>query len=283
MARERSRNAPSEVVEVDVGDGTLRVEVRGTGPPLLLLHGLSANRTTWWRVARRLESRFTLHLPDLLGRGESDAPSEARFRLEDETRRVRLLVEALGVPGCPAAGHSQGAAILLALANSGPRPGALLLVNPVTPWTRGPPDLHLLRTRPLRRASAGLAVRLRRPATRWILERRVLATRRAPEELVARYAAPYADPARADALVRAVADWRPRELLHHLPGRPPPTAVLAGDLDRRIELREARRLAGRLGARLRAVEGAGHALPEERPRVVARELERLSSEADARP
>src|ERR1700742_1596887 len=41
----------------------------GSGPALLLLHGVANSSQTWERVAPLLSPRFTLIAPDLLGHG----------------------------------------------------------------------------------------------------------------------------------------------------------------------------------------------------------------------
>ena len=46
----------------------------GTGPALLLLHGLGCDHTTWQPVIQALSRRYTVIAPDLLGHGLSDKP-----------------------------------------------------------------------------------------------------------------------------------------------------------------------------------------------------------------
>ena len=46
----------------------------GSGPVLLLLHGITNSSQTWQHVAPLLSARFTLIAPDLLGHGESATP-----------------------------------------------------------------------------------------------------------------------------------------------------------------------------------------------------------------
>src|SRR2546430_2140115 len=46
-------------------------EVRGSGPPLVLLHPFPTNRHFWDFISPSLESRYRLIVPDLRGHGES--------------------------------------------------------------------------------------------------------------------------------------------------------------------------------------------------------------------
>ena len=269
---------------VPVQGGRAFLEVRGSGPPVLLIHGLSAHRAVWRDVVPELEGRFTLLLPDLLGRGASDPAPESGFSLVEERRRLETLLDRVSagefgsVPTGGSldpvlvVGHSQGAALACALAARRDSIRGLLLLAPVTPWTERPSALALLRPRLIRRVVAGIFTPLRRPLARRVL-RRVYGSRHpVREEDVGRYAEPYADPRRAETLLATLADWRPAELDGHLPARPVEVRVLRGEEDPRIGRREAARLARRLDAEFRELPGVGHAVPEERPDLVCREL-----------
>lgn len=263
----------TEILHIPCRGGHLEVELTGAGPDLLLLHGLSANRRCWDRVVALLRDRFRCIVPDLLGRGASPAEDGARFRLSDEVSRLRRLAAALELRDLFVAGHSQGAAVSLAWAAAAGGSSRLLLANPVTPWTRPPALLRALPLRALAPVAAPALRRLRRPLVRWTLERRVLAgSERAPPEMVERYARPYARPDGARTILRVLADWEPAELAARLPAAGARARVLAGARDRRIPVADARRLADRLGAPCREIEGAGHAIPEEAPETVAEEL-----------
>ncbi len=245
-----------------------------------MIHGLSAHGGEWDAVAARLRHRFRLLVPDLAGRGDSACSSAARFGLRSETDRLRAVLDAVGAREPLVAGHSHGALLAVSLARRLPCRG-LLLANPVTPWTRRPRALDLLGPDPVRRLVAGALRHYRRPLTRYILTRRVYADPdAATAAAVARYAAPFADPARARNLVRVLADWRPGEL--EPPPGPPPLAVhvLAGRRDRRIPVEEARRWASVLGARFSVLEDCAHGIPEEAPERVARWISELD---EARP
>jgi pimeloyl-ACP methyl ester carboxylesterase len=79
----------------------------GEGPPLLLVHGTTADHTTTWRlVLAELERRFTVYAMDRRGRGRSgDAPV---YDLQREAEDVAAVVDAVGAP-VDVLGHSYGA------------------------------------------------------------------------------------------------------------------------------------------------------------------------------
>jgi alpha/beta hydrolase fold len=53
---------------------TIHVLRKGTGRPLLLLHGYPETHLTWQKVAPRLAEQFSVGVPDLRGNGDSGKP-----------------------------------------------------------------------------------------------------------------------------------------------------------------------------------------------------------------
>ncbi|HSM08338.1 MAG TPA: alpha/beta hydrolase [Gemmatimonadota bacterium] len=256
---------PSEPVWIDVAGGSLPVWTAGAGPPVLLLHGISADHTEWDAVARGLARDHRVLVPDLLGRGASVVDASAGFSLADEVDRLAALLAASGARRPLVAGHSHGASLGLALAGRVELAG-LVLASPVTPWTKRPRVLDLLRFPVVRRAVEPALRTCRRPLTRYILTRRVYGEHRPHVgQAVQRYAEPYADPSRARALLRMFRDWRPDELARLERPAGLRVAVVTGAADRRIVPADAVRWAERLGASCTVLPGAGHGVTEEEP------------------
>ncbi len=259
---------------------SLGASIEGSGPDLLLIHGLSAHRGEWDDVTELLRDRFRVVRPDLAGRGASAAGGGTRYRLEDEVARLNAFADELGLRRPIVAGHSQGAALAVALC-ARRRCRALLLVNPVTPWTRRPPVLGLLKYEFVRRAVAPVLRHYRRPLTRYILTRRVYADpARTTEDAVTKYSVAYATRERTHTLARVLADWRPSELAAYDSPAGVPVHVLTGGLDRRITAATARRWSDRLGGPCTVLEHCAHGVPEEAPERVVElifELDRISS------
>src|ERR687893_478362 len=87
----------------------------GSGPALLLLHGITNSSQTWEQVAPLLTDRFTLIAPDLLGHGESATP-RGDYSLGAHASGVRDLLTALGVERATVVGHSLGGGIAMQFA-----------------------------------------------------------------------------------------------------------------------------------------------------------------------
>ena len=60
--------------ELELHGQRVSYRTAGSGPALLLLHGIANSSETWERVAPLLSERFTLIAPDLMGHGESATP-----------------------------------------------------------------------------------------------------------------------------------------------------------------------------------------------------------------
>jgi pimeloyl-ACP methyl ester carboxylesterase len=89
---------------------TLAWTEMGSGPPLVLLHGLGDSHRTWRRVAPRLAERFRVLLLDLPGHGLSDRP-DAPYTLDWYAAMVHGWLDAIGVGTTSLIGHSYGGGV----------------------------------------------------------------------------------------------------------------------------------------------------------------------------
>ena len=68
---------PGAVRTIDLHGHSVTYRKLGQGPPLVLLHGITASSECWGDVIEGLAERHTVIAPDLLGHGESDkAPGD---------------------------------------------------------------------------------------------------------------------------------------------------------------------------------------------------------------
>ncbi|HEY8090786.1 MAG TPA: alpha/beta hydrolase [Polyangiaceae bacterium] len=159
--------APLERVSVTtpaLGTLAAAVRVHGSGPPLLLVHGLMTSSYSFRYVLEPLGRRFTVHVPDLPGAGES----EAAFSYTPDACVAWLgaLQSALGIRGCAVVGNSMGGYLCmrLALQDAGAMSRLVNVHSPGVPE----PRLVLLRTLlGLPGARAALAWYVRRDVLRW--------------------------------------------------------------------------------------------------------------------
>jgi pimeloyl-ACP methyl ester carboxylesterase len=114
----------------------------GSGPVLLLIHGLGCDSSTWLPVMARLARRYTVVAPDLLGHGASDKP-RADYTLGGYANAMRDLLTLLGVDRATVVGHSFGGGVAMQFAYQFPeRTERMLMIAPgglgreVTPLLR---------------------------------------------------------------------------------------------------------------------------------------------------
>jgi pimeloyl-ACP methyl ester carboxylesterase len=86
--------------------------VAGSGPAILLIHGIGDNSTTWSMVQAKLAQRFTVIAPDLLGHGKSDKP-RADYSVAAYANGMRDLLSVLEVESVTVVGHSLGGGVAM--------------------------------------------------------------------------------------------------------------------------------------------------------------------------
>ena len=101
----------------------------GSGPVVLLLHGLGCDHTTWDPVIESLSRRYTVIAPDLLGHGLSDKP-RADYSVGGYANGMRDLITVLGIDKVTVIGHSFGGGVAMQFAYQFPeRTERLMLVS----------------------------------------------------------------------------------------------------------------------------------------------------------
>ena len=116
---------------VNTVDGRTVYFKGGQGPDMVLLHGFGANKENWLALAPRLMRHYTVWIPDLIGFGESDRPSNARFNIAEQADRVVRWLDAVDVKNFHVMGNSMGGYMAGALAANYPsRVLSACLLNP---------------------------------------------------------------------------------------------------------------------------------------------------------
>jgi pimeloyl-ACP methyl ester carboxylesterase len=127
--------AEASVRHVRSADGTqIAYERFGEGPPLVLVHGTSSERSRWGTVRAQFQRHFAVHAMDRRGRGGSG--DTAPYRMELEFEDVAALVEAIGGP-VDVVSHSFGAICALEATRLTGRIRRLVLYEP--PIAANPP------------------------------------------------------------------------------------------------------------------------------------------------
>ncbi len=250
------------------------VQMIGTGPDVLLLHGAGASAHTWHRVIPHLDDHFRLIAPDLPGHGFTQSP-RGRTSLPQVARDMATLMQTMELAPRIIVGHSAGGAIALEIARQGLLDlDRLVIINGALEDFRGPAGVvfpimaRMMAMNPLTglflsRGSSESQVRGLIGATGSELDADGLAL----------YARLIARRSHVDGTLAMMAQWSLRDLGAALPAIKVPTLFLHGANDQAVALSVAERAATAMpDARLRAFENVGHLAQEEAPDLVASEV-----------
>jgi pimeloyl-ACP methyl ester carboxylesterase len=84
----------------------------GQGEPVVLLHGLGADNSTWRKVLPALAEHFTVYALDMFGCGQSDKPL-IEYTVEAMAHYVRFFMDAVDIKQAHLIGHSLGGGIAM--------------------------------------------------------------------------------------------------------------------------------------------------------------------------
>ncbi len=108
------------MLKTTVNGVELAFERRGSGTPLVLIHGYPLDHTIWNPIVPLLENDSDLILPDLRGFGQSGTV-HARTVLADMAADIAGLMDFLKIHKAVIAGHSMGGYVALAFARAYPQ------------------------------------------------------------------------------------------------------------------------------------------------------------------
>jgi len=254
----------------------------GSGPALILLHGLLGYSFSWRFTMPALAPYATVYAPDLMGAGFSDRPVGIDHSVRGTARRVLQFIARLGITSFDLLGTSRGGAVAMMAAaeclsgNAGLHLKRLILVAPVNPYSA-----HGQWLAPFAGSNLGT------PLFRFGMERmtflypyfhaRLYSTRdRIPPGTLEGYTAPLAKPGLFEHALSIVKTWTQdlRELEATLPKLATiPTLLMWGSKDPAVYASSAEPLAKYFpNSRLIVFPGIGHLPYEECPEEFNREL-----------
>jgi pimeloyl-ACP methyl ester carboxylesterase len=86
--------------------------IAGSGPPVVLIHGMLNSSSHWQSVALELARDHTVLAPDLIGHGDSAAP-RGDYSLGAHAASIRDLMTAIGIDRATIVGHSLGGGVAM--------------------------------------------------------------------------------------------------------------------------------------------------------------------------
>lgn len=271
LAAEQKR-AGLAVASVKLSFGRLeylqRTGARGQpAQAILMLHGATADRSAWLRMARHLGRQFTLVIPDLPGHGQSGADAALDYSIGAQAARIKELLCRLTVGRVHIIANSMGGAIALHLAASWPDLVRSLTLISAAGAQAAPSWLqeHVART------GVNPMFEIDAPANyRAMLRIGMSAPPYIPGMMVGALARGYI---RRKAINRKICDDIERDLdqSHKLAAIRAPALIIWGAEDKVLSVANAALLRQRLANSEQVVlDGIGHAPMVEAPRQVAR-------------
>jgi pimeloyl-ACP methyl ester carboxylesterase len=275
---------------MDFDGARMRYLQAGSGPALILLHGLMGYSFSWRYAMPALAPYRTVYALDSLGAGFSDRP-KIDHSMRATALRVLKFAENLGLKAFDLLGTSRGGAVAMCAAaecleSRQQQVRSLILVAPVNPFS-----LHGRWMAPLAGTRTGSAV------VGWVLERlpwlhpyfhiRMFGDRRKiPADSLPGYKAPLAKPGLYEHAFSIVSTWGPdmRELEALLPKLAPiPALLMWGSKDPAVYVSSLEPLA-RFFPNVEKVifPGVGHLPYEECPEEFNRELIKFLKGLEAR-
>ena len=270
------RDWPNRASSRFVTAGGLRwhVQVQGSGPAVLLIHGTGASIHSFRDSMPILAADFTVVAPDLPGHGFTGEPMrQSGFALPSVASGIAALLRQLGLRPILAAGHSAGAAVAIRMALDGlisPEAifslnGALLPFPGIANGLLGPAARFL--------ASSSLTARALTLFTgsRPSVERLIGSTGSRIDPLGMRlYARLTANAGHVHGALALMAHWDLHPLVRDLPHLTSDLILVTGSQDGMVPPAQAHRVKALLPkAELISMKGLGHLAHEERPAEIA--------------
>ena len=271
-----SNLGPGAVADCEARVGGYRVRYlrAGSGPPLVLIHGLMGYSFSWRFNISALAQRFTVYAPDMLGIGFSERPENVDYHLRACAARLLDFLDELRLTSLNLLGTSHGGGVACALAalaveRGTPRIEKLVLVSPINPWSRHGRKRLALLSNPVGAFLFRTSFPYFRRTHSFFLRRMYASPELVTQATLNGYAAGLAQPRTADYGLGIVRSWQAD--LRELQGTYPrllgiPTRLIWGDRDLAVAPESAYQLQSALpGSKLVMMPGVGHMPYEESP------------------
>ncbi|RIV29220.1 2-succinyl-6-hydroxy-2,4-cyclohexadiene-1-carboxylate synthase [Alicyclobacillaceae bacterium I2511] len=120
--------------KVRLGEVSYQTYTQGQGDVVLLLHGFTGSAHSWSAIAAALAKNFTVVTVDILGHGQTSAPTDClRYQMEQVALDLTQVMVALEHPRFSCLGYSMGGRLAIALACLYPQQVKRLIVESGSP------------------------------------------------------------------------------------------------------------------------------------------------------
>jgi len=245
----------------------------GSGPPLILLHGLLGYSFSWRFNIGSFAQHRTVYAPDMPGAGFSERSPQLDCSFRGSALRLLQFADNLGLRSVDLLGTSHGGAVAMtatAIANEGgaQRVRSLILVAPANPWSAHGRELAPLLSGPFLSPFVTWALQHCKFTYGTILRRLYGDPRRISPGTLEGYSRPYLRPGSFRYVMQILCTWNRNldELERSIPAINVPVLLIWGSRDTAVFPDSAPILARRLrNCELLVFSGVGHLPYEEVP------------------
>lgn len=252
---------------IQVGDLLVAFEIKGSGPPLVLLHGAMSDSRVWRNQIEEFSADYTVVAWDAPGCGRSSDPPET-FKLSDYSDCLASMINELGLTKPHLVGLSFGGGLAIDFFHNYPEiPGSLILASAYAGWAGSLPPGQVKK-----RLESGLRQSELPPdkvVQEWLP---TLFQDSVPEDVINFTSKIMADyhPAGMREMLRAFAQADLRDVLPHINI---PTLLLYGDSDKRSPLTIAKEMHEKISSsKLVIIKDTGHVMNLEAPEIFNNEV-----------
>src|SRR3954466_3379606 len=103
---------PFDEWQIELHGHRVIYRIAGSGPPVVLIHGMINSSRHWEEVALRLADSHTVIAPDPVGHG-APAPPRGDSSIGAHAASIRDLLAAIGVGRASIVGHSLGGGVAM--------------------------------------------------------------------------------------------------------------------------------------------------------------------------
>jgi pimeloyl-ACP methyl ester carboxylesterase len=250
----------------------------GSGPDLLVLHGLLGAASCWKPCIRTLSAQSTVHAVDFLGVGRSDRVPQLDASLSGHATRLAAFMDAAGIASADLVATSHGGSVALQFAATFPeRVRSLVLQAPANPFSDlAAPRIRFFSSQFGQRFARRIPF-LPRPFLNLALGRMYADSRRILPGVLDNYLRSLSIPGTVEHVLNILGAWsRDMLSLQSLLSKVSavPALLLWGSDDRAVSLDSAEKLTEVLeNSRLVILPDTGHLPYEENPKAFCREVE----------
>lgn len=270
-------------MRVKVRGVSYHIEVDGSGPPVVMLHGFTGSTRTWDATVGVISRRFRTIRVDLLGHGQSDAPEDpSRYAMTESAEDLISIADELQLDRFHLVGYSMGGRLALHLAIRAPHRLRSLVLESASAGIFDPEEQRLRRESDARLADFVMSEGITAFVDRWEKVPLFETEQRLPIEVrqAIRTERLSQRPIGLANSLRGAGAGSQQYLLDQATSLQVPILVVAGLLDAKYKA-----LAELLGetvphARVSIVPGAGHAVHRERPEEFSQIITRFLQDVE---